>query len=106
MKKSNFTSDELNICVNYALIDGKFPTTLKNANVTSVHRKDDSRDKTNSRSVSVLTLLLKVFERVFYNQLGKYMDAFLNKGLENPTLLSMPSLSYYSDDRRNLITLG
>ena len=35
--------------------------------------------KTNFRTVSVLPLLAKMFERVIYNQLGKYMDTFLNK---------------------------
>ena len=31
------------------------------------------------KQISVLRLLSKVFERVIYNQLGKYMDTFLNK---------------------------
>ena len=61
------------------MTNGKFPITLKNANVTPVHKKDDPTDKTNFRPVSVLSLLSKVFERVIYNQLGKYMDTFLNK---------------------------
>ena len=109
MKKSNFPFDELSICVNHALINGKFPITLKNANVTPVHKKDGSTDKTNFRPVSVLPLLLKVFERTIYNQLCKYMDTFLNKLLSDlgkPTILGMPSLSYYNDGRRNLIALG
>ena len=112
-KKSNFSFDELTICVNYALINRKFPITLKNANVTPVHKKDDPADKTNFRPiffcVCVLLLLSKVFERVIYNQLGKYMDTYLNKllcDLEKPTLLNMPSLSYYNDGRMTLITLG
>ena len=42
------------ICVNYALINVKFPTTLKNANVTLVHKKHDPTDKTNFRPNSVL----------------------------------------------------
>ena len=52
-----------------------------------------------------------MFEPIIYNQLGKYMDTFLNKqinyyvDLENPTLLSMFPFSYYSYGRRNLITL-
>ena len=37
LNKSNFYFDELTICVNYALINGKFPANLKNANVTPVH---------------------------------------------------------------------
>ena len=79
MKKSIFSFDELTRCVNYALTNGKFPITLKNANVTPVHKKDDPTNKTNFRPVSVLLLLSKVFERIIYNQLGKYMDTFLNK---------------------------
>ena len=79
LKKSNFSFDELTICVNYTLINGKFPTTLKNENVTPVHKKDGPTDKTNFRPIWVLPLLSKVFERVIHNQLGKYMDTFLNK---------------------------
>ena len=79
MKKSNFSFDELTICVNYALTNGKFPITLKSANVTLAHKKDDPTDKTDFRPVSVLPLLSKVFERVIYNPLDKYMDTFLNK---------------------------
>ena len=60
MKKSNFSFDELTICINYALINGKFPGSLKNANVTPVHKKDDPTDKTNFRTVSVLPLLSSV----------------------------------------------
>ena len=47
LKKSIFFFDEPTSCVNYALINGKFPITLKNANVTPVHKKDDPTDKTN-----------------------------------------------------------
>ena len=63
------------------MINGKFPTTLKNANVRPVHKKDDPTDKTNFRPIRVLPLLSKVFERVIHNQLGKYMNTFLNKHL-------------------------
>ena len=52
LKKSNFSFDELTICVSYALINGKFPITLKNANVTPVHKKDDPTDKTNFQPIS------------------------------------------------------
>ena len=47
LKKSNFTFNELTECVNYILINGKFLDSLKNANVTRVHRKDDPTDKVN-----------------------------------------------------------
>ena len=70
-KAANFSFDDLTICLNYALINGKFPITLKNANVTPVHKKDYPTDKTNFRPASVLPLLSKVFERVINNQLVK-----------------------------------
>ena len=63
------------------MINGKFPITLKNANITPVHKKDDPTDKTNFSPISVLPLLSKVLERVIYNQLDKYMDTFLDKRL-------------------------
>ena len=56
LKKFNFSFDELTICVNYALVNEKFPITLTNAHpckVTPVHQKDDPTDKTNLRPVSV-----------------------------------------------------
>ena len=79
LKKSNFTFDELTECVNFTLKNGKFPGSLKNANITPVHEKDDPTDKVNYRPVSVLLLLSKIFERVVYNQLGEYMDLFIHK---------------------------
>ena len=48
-------------------------------NITPNHKKDDSTDKVNYRPVTVLPLLSKIFERVIYNQLGEYIDLFLNK---------------------------
>ena len=68
LKKSNFSFDELTTCVDHALINGKFRITLKNANVTPVHNKDDPADKTHFRAVSVLPFLSKVFEWIIYNQ--------------------------------------
>ena len=65
LKKSNLSFDELTIRVNRALINGKFLITLKNANVTPVHKKDDPTDKTNFRPIGVLLLLSKVFEWLF-----------------------------------------
>ena len=79
LKKSNFSFNKLTICGNYALINEKCLITLNNAYITPVHKKDDPTDKTNFRPISILHLLSKVFERVIYNQLGKYTDTYLNE---------------------------
>ena len=57
-------------------------------------------DKTSFRPVSVLSLLTKVFERIFYSHLGKYMDTFFSKllcGFRKTPLLRTSSLSYYNE---------
>ena len=41
LKKFDFSFDEMTICANHALINDTFPSILKNANVTTVHKKDD-----------------------------------------------------------------
>ena len=57
-------------------------------------------EKTSFRPVSVLSLLTKVFERIFYSHLGKYMDTFFSKllcGFRKTPLLGTSSLSYYNE---------
>ena len=41
-----------------------FPTDMKYANVTPIHKKDDKTDKTNYRPISILPNLSKVYERL------------------------------------------
>ena len=53
------------------IIKGLFPDSLKIANITPAHKKDELTDKENYKPVSVLLLLSKVFERLFYDQLGE-----------------------------------
>ena len=65
-------------CINDALSPGIFPDSLKVANITPVHKKDEANDKQNYRPVSVLPLLSKVFEKVIYDQLSQYLDKYLN----------------------------
>ena len=65
-------------CINDCLLKGSFPDSLKLANVTPVHKKDESTDKENYRAVSVLPLLSKIFERLVYDQLNEYLDQYLN----------------------------
>ena len=48
-------------CINDALSQSIFPDSLKFANITLVHKKDEATDKQNNRPVSVLPLISKVF---------------------------------------------
>ena len=65
-------------CINDALFRGIFPDSLKVANITPVHKKDEATDKKNYRPVSVLPLFSKIFEKVIYDQLSQYLEKHLN----------------------------
>ena len=97
-QSSKFCFEELRYCINYAVSHGKFLDSLKIANGTHVHKKDDPTDKTNLhlstkkicptdktnfRAVCVLPLPSKLFEKLMYDQLNKYMIRYLNKLLCN-----------------------
>ena len=78
LKQSGFTYQILTDCINDAINKGVFPDSLKIANITPVHKKDEPTDKKNYRPVSVLPLLSKVFERLLYDQLSDYSEKYLN----------------------------
>ena len=61
-KQSGFTYQILTNYINDAINKGVFPDSLKIANITPVHKKDEPTDKENYRPVSVVPLLSKVFE--------------------------------------------
>ena len=79
LKKCDFTYDRLTNCINNSASERLFPDSLKRANITPVHKKNDPLDKENYRPVSILPLLPKVYGRAIFNQLSEYMKKFLNK---------------------------
>ena len=81
LKECEFTFDVLTKCINKSIQPGYFPDSLKLANAAPVFKKEDPRDKSNYRPVSILLLLLKVYEKVIYNQLSDYSNSFLNNML-------------------------
>ena len=76
--------------INKSIEDDSFSDSLK-SNLTPIFKKKkkkkDSLDKSNYRSVIILTLFLKVCESLIYNQPSDYTKRFLN------VLLSMPYLT-------------
>ena len=78
-KKCNFVLDAIKVSVNEALTTGSFPDSLKWANVRTIYKKVNPFDQTNYRPVSTLPLLLKVYERVIYEQASNYFEPVFNK---------------------------
>ena len=52
---------------NNSLSCATFPTSMKYADVTPIHKKDDKTDKENYRPISILPNLNKVYDRLMYN---------------------------------------
>ena len=48
---------------------GMFPNNLKFADITPAHKNGEQQDKGNSRPVSILSPISKVYERILINQL-------------------------------------
>ena len=63
------------IC-NMSLSEGVFPTRLKMANVVPLYKCDDPMMFNHYRPVSLLCTLSKVFEKIMYNRLIKFLDKF------------------------------
>ena len=77
IKQSGFTYQMLTDFINDALSQGIFPDSLKFANITPVHKKDEASNKESYRPVRVLPLFSKIFEQFIYDQLRQYLEKYL-----------------------------
>ncbi|MFZ2538156.1 MAG: reverse transcriptase family protein, partial [Oscillospiraceae bacterium] len=66
---------------NQSLIEGVFPNQLKIAKVVPVFKSGDSKLVSNYRPISILPTFSKIFEKVVYTRLEKYLidNAILHK---------------------------
>ena len=73
-------AEPLTNLINSTLIDCHlFPFRKKVATVTPVFEKDDKLSKKNYRSISVLNVFSKVFERYILNQMIPFFDKIQSK---------------------------
>ena len=75
MSLSSIASPLVYIC-NMSLSEGVFPTQLKMANVVPLYKCVDPMMFNHYRPVSLLCTLSKVFEKVMYNRLIKFLQKF------------------------------
>ena len=100
-------------CINDPLLKGLFPDILKLGNTAPVYKKDEPTDKGNYRLVSVLPQFLKIFARLIYDQLNKYLEQYLNSVLRGFTkalsthyalfLSTQYALGFYKNNKMNYI---
>ena len=71
-------SEHITNIYNNSISECNFPVPLKSADITPVHKKDDTTKKNNYRPVSILLSVSKIFERNMYNQIYTYMNKYLS----------------------------
>ena len=71
---SNYLSDIYNDCKN----DGNYPTSLKLADVTPIHKKHEKTLLKNYRPVSLIPITSKIFEKNMYNEIYGYIEQYLS----------------------------
>ena len=65
--------------INFHIVKTSFRNSLKYADITLVHEKDDSNYENNYRPVSILPSFSKAFEISLYGQIYGYTDHILSK---------------------------
>ena len=65
--------------LNDSISQSVFPSALKLANITPVHKKDSKSKKDHYRPISVLPNISKIYERFFFKQISEYFEQCLSK---------------------------
>ena len=72
---ADFIFENLNDCIAKSL----FPSSLKNAIITPVHKKGTKTSKDHYRPVSILSNISKIYERFIFKQMSEYFKSILLK---------------------------
>ena len=69
------------LCHNFnnSLFSKLFPSSLKEADITPVCKKDEKFLKNNYRSVSILSSVSKIYERCIYDQINDYFQPLFSR---------------------------
>ena len=93
------SAHKLSIDFNVSIYHGTFPNNLKYADVSPAYKKGDRLNKCNYRSVSILSSLSQMLERLLFYQINDNMDPKLSiyqsgfrKIAQNCTLLMLEKL--------------
>ena len=79
LKINNDTfSQYLSQIFNESIEAAKFPNELKYADITPVYKKNNRHEKENYISVSIISVISKIFECCLYDQIYKNIDKTLS----------------------------
>lgn len=88
---------------NTSLTAGKFPDVWKKSYVTPIHKSGDRSDCSNYRSISILSAIPKLFEKLVTNHLDGEIGHFIHSSQHGfrPGLSTATNLTIYVDDVLN-----
>ncbi len=66
-------SKPLTHIINLSIESGEVPKDMKMARVVPIYKKNSKTEAGNYRPVSILSVISKIFEKIMYNQLEKYI---------------------------------
>ena len=69
--------DSLTEITNLSLVSGCFPHTLKTAKVLPIFKTGDPEKLENYRPISILPAFFKLYEKVVYNRIYKYLQIMI-----------------------------
>ena len=78
VENSDIISPILNRINNDGKLKSQFPNQLKLADITPIHKKEETVLKGNYRAVSILPSVSKIFERDMEEQISQYIETFLS----------------------------
>ena len=95
---SHICSEPLKGIINNSIFTSNFVQDFKYADLTPVHKKDDTTDKKNYRPISLLPATAKIFEKLMQKQIAAYMDKYLspfvNAGIVRAIMHNKPCYHY------------
>ena len=75
---SDICSVPLTHIFNSSVVNSNFDKGLKYADLTPVHKDEETTEKSNYRQISILPVVSKVFEKMMQKQIGAYIQKFLS----------------------------
>ena len=86
-------ANPLSLLFNQSVNTGTFPSSLKKANVTPIHKSGSASDPNNYRPISTLSVFSKIFETLMKSKLMSYLQK--NEILINSQYGFRPGLNTY-----------
>ena len=64
--------------INNGIVNSIFDSGLKRADISPVHKMDETTNKSNYRNMSLLPVVSKIYEKILQGQISAYMESYLS----------------------------